>query len=181
MSTSVAHAFSFLIEAAIGLYLVAVLLRLLLEWVRADYYNPLCQFLLTVTEPLAAPLARAFPRVGRLNTAVLLLLLLLQFIQTLLIQLLAGHGPDLLPVLLSTPLRLLRMLLVLYLFLIIAQVILSWVGQTMRHPILPLIWQLTEPVLRPIRSVLPAIAGFDLSPLVAILGIQFLLILLGLR
>jgi len=63
--------------------------------------------------------------------------------------------------------------------LIIVAVILSWVGQGFRHPIVPLVFQLTDPVLAPIRRVLPALGGFDLSPLVALIGIQFLLILLG--
>jgi YggT family protein len=66
-----------------------------------------------------------------------------------------------------------------YFFLIIVTVILSWVGAGSRHPIVPLIHQLTEPVLRPFRKLIPPIAGFDLSPLFALIALRFLLLLLG--
>ena len=69
--------------------------------------------------------------------------------------------------------------LVTYFFLIIAAAILSWVGGSMRHPFIPLVYQLTEPVMRPIRKIIPPIAGIDLSPLFALIGIRFLLLLLG--
>jgi YggT family protein len=74
---------------------------------------------------------------------------------------------------------LLATLLWTYFFLIIVMVILSWVGQRLRHPAIPLVYQLTEPVLAPIRKVIPAVAGFDLSPLFALIAIRFLLLLLG--
>ncbi len=74
---------------------------------------------------------------------------------------------------------LVAMLLWTYFILILVMVVLSWVGQRMRHPIIPLIYQLTEPVLRPIRKFIPPIAGIDLSPLFALIVIRFLLILLG--
>jgi YggT family protein len=72
------------------------------------------------------------------------------------------------------------MLLVFYMIMILIGVILSWVGQGVRHPLIPLVYQLVDPVLAPIRRVLPDLGGIDLSPLVAIIGIQFLIILLGL-
>jgi YggT family protein len=66
-----------------------------------------------------------------------------------------------------------------YFFLIIASVILSWVGARMRHPVVPLVYQMTEPVLLPFRKVIPSIAGIDLSPLFALIVIRFLLLLIG--
>ena len=75
--------------------------------------------------------------------------------------------------------KLIMTLLMTYFFLIIASVILSWVGQRMRHPIIPLVYQLTEPVLKPFRKFIPPIAGIDLSPLFALIAIRFLILLLG--
>ncbi len=75
--------------------------------------------------------------------------------------------------------KLLLTLLMTYFFLIIAAVILSWLGQGLRHPFVPLLYQLTEPVLRPIRKIIPPIAGIDLSPLFALIAIRFLVLLLG--
>ncbi|MFU8833194.1 MAG: YggT family protein [Wenzhouxiangella sp.] len=172
-------AFAFLIETLIHLYLVVLMLRLLLEAIRADFYNPICQVLIKATDPVVRPLGKLLPQVGRINTAGLLALYLIQLASLFILALLGGLPFD--PILLAVlaVLRLVRLLLVLYLVLILAGVILSWVGQNFRHPIVPLIFQLTDPVLAPIRRILPPLGGFDLSPLVAIIGIQFLIILLG--
>jgi YggT family protein len=181
MGGSVGNAFAFLIETLFSLYIAALMLRTLLEAVGADYYNPVCQVLLRVTEPLVGPLGKVIPRLGRLNTAALVALLVLQTIAVIIVAAVSGWSVDPLQAVIVAVFRLIRMLLVMYLVLIIAEVILSWVGGGMRHPIIPLIYQLTRPVLEPIRRVVPTIAGLDLSPLVAIIGIQFLMILIGVR
>ncbi|MEE4638131.1 MAG: YggT family protein [Wenzhouxiangella sp.] len=172
-------AFSFLIETVIHLYLVVVLLRILLEAARADFYNPIVQLLVRLTDPLLRPLGKLIPNVGRLNLSAVVLLYVLQLIGLLILMLLSGRSPDPLVLALLTVMRLVRMVLVLYMILILVGVVLSWVGHGVRHPIVPLVYQLTEPVLAPIRRVLPSLGGLDLSPLVAIIGIQFLIILLG--
>lgn len=179
MPGTAGDAFSFLVETLFRLYLAALMLRILLEAVRADYYNPVSQVLLQITQPLVGPLTRVVPRFGRLNTAAIILLYVLKVVSIFAVALLAGMVPHPLHVAVAAVFALVRMLLVMYLVLIIVQVILSWVGQSVRHPIIPLIFQLTEPVLAPIRRVIPTIAGLDLSPLVAIIAIQFLIILLG--
>ncbi|NBB93657.1 MAG: YggT family protein [Gammaproteobacteria bacterium] len=173
------QAFAFLIETIFQLYLAALMLRVLLEALRADYYNPVCQALMKVTDPLVRPLAKVLPRVGSVSLAGIAWLYILELVLLVILAAIGGWAIDWTVLLLLAVLRLLRMLLVLYLVLIIVNVILSWVGQGFRHPIVPLIYQLTEPVLAPIRRVLPALGGFDLSPLVAIIAIQFLIILLG--
>ncbi|MDT8437650.1 MAG: YggT family protein [Wenzhouxiangellaceae bacterium] len=181
MGGSIGNAFSFLVETLFSLYIAALLLRVLLELVGADYYNPVSQVLVRISEPLTGPLSKLIPRFGRLNTAAVVLLFVLQTVSVIVTLALSGYAIDPLQALLLAGLRLLRMLLVMYMVLIIAEVILSWVGGGVRHPIIPLIYQLTQPVLTPIRRVLPSLGGLDLSPLVAIIGIQFLMILIGLR
>ncbi|MDX1625866.1 MAG: YggT family protein [Wenzhouxiangellaceae bacterium] len=181
MGGSVGNAFAFLVETLFSLYIAALMLRVLLEAVGADYYNPVCQALILVTEPLVGPLSRLIPRIGRFNTAAVVLLWVLQTVSVLVVMSLSGYAVDPLQAMVLSVFRLVRMLLVMYLVLIIAEVILSWVGGAMRHPIIPLIYQLTQPVLAPIRRVLPTLGGLDLSPLVAIIGIQFLMILIGVR
>jgi len=181
MGGSVGNAFGFLVETLFSLYIAALMLRVLLEAVGADYYNPVSQVLLKVTQPLVGPLARIIPRLGRFNSAAVVLLVIIQTISVVLVMAISGFAADPLQALMLALFRLIRMLLVMYMVLIIAEVILSWVGGAMRHPIIPLIYQLTRPVLQPIRHVLPTIAGLDLSPLVAIIAIQFLMILIGVR
>ena len=175
------QAFRFLISTLVNLYLVLVLLRILLEAVRADFYNPICQLLIKFTDPLVRPLSKLLPPVGRINLAAVVILYLVQLAGLFALALIASGQPEPMLLALFAAVSLVRLLLALYLVLIFAGVILSWVGQGFRHPIVPLIYQLTDPVLAPIRRVLPAMGGFDLSPLVAIIGIQFLMILLGLR
>ena len=174
----VGNAFSFLVEAVFQLFMVAVMLRVLLEALAADYYNPISQVLIRVTDPLIAPLRRILPNAGRVSLAGIVVLLALQIVMLLVLAAIAGFRIDIGVLLVTAVIDLVRMLLVLYLVLIIVGVILSWFAAHLRHPIIPVIWQLTDPVLRPIRRVIPDLGGLDLSPLIAIIGINFLLILL---
>jgi YggT family protein len=174
-----ANALSYLVGTLVDLYVAAVLLRLLLQWVRADFYNPVCQFLVKITNPALVPLRRFVPSFGRLDTASVLLMYVLELLGTWLVSQFGSAGMQWQQIVLFAAAKLLLTLLMTYFFLIIAAVILSWLGQGLRHPFVPLLYQLTEPVLRPIRKVIPPIAGIDLSPLFALIAIRFLVLLLG--
>jgi len=173
------NALTYLIGTLIDLYVAAVLLRLLLQWVRADFYNPLSQFLIRLTNPALVPLRRLIPSIGRLDTASVVLMLLLEIVAVALVSKIASQDLNLQQVIAYSVIKLLMTLLMTYFFLIIVSVVLSWLGRGVRHPFVPLVYQLTEPVLRPIRKVIPPIAGIDLSPLFALIGIRFLILLLG--
>lgn len=179
MNGSGINAASYLVGTLIDLYVGAVLLRLLLQWVRADFYNPLSQFLIKVTNPVLVPLRRLVPSVGRLDTASVVLMLLLEFLGIWLVSLIGSQTIPWQQIVTFGVLKLLMTLLMTYFFLIIISVILSWLGQGLRHPFIPLVYQLTEPVLRPFRKVIPPIAGIDLSPMFALITIRFLMLLLG--
>lgn len=174
-----ANAFAYLVGALLDLFITAVMLRLLLQWVRADFYNPVCQFLVKVTDPALLPLRQVIPAIGRLDTAAVVLMLALEFAGVWFASSISSSPLAPLRILAFSVSKLLATLLMTYFFLIIAAVILSWVGSNLRHPIIPLVYQLTEPVMRPIRRIIPPIAGIDLSPLFALIGIRFLLLLLG--
>ena len=179
MNGSTTNALTYLVGTLIDLYIAAVLLRLLLQWVRADFYNPLCQFLVKVTNPLLVPLRRVIPSIGRLDTAAVVLMLLLEVIGVWLVSRIGSVALGWLHLLAFSVTKLLMTVLMTYFFLIIVSVILSWLGRGIRHPFVPLVYQLTEPVLRPFRKVIPPIAGIDLSPLFALIAIRFLILLLG--
>lgn len=179
MSGSPYQAVSYLIGTLIDLYVAAILLRVLLQWARADFYNPLCQFLVKVTNPVVVPFRRLIPAIGPIDTGSIVVMLLLQAIGVFLITTLGAVEMSPAQVLIYSGIKLLMMVLLTYLVLIIVSVILSWFGGRARHPIVPLIYQLTEPVLRPFRKVIPPIAGIDLSPLFALIAIRFLMLLLG--
>jgi YggT family protein len=152
---------------------------LLLQWVRADFYNPICQFLIRITKPLLVPLRRVIPSIGRLDTASVVLMLVLEVAGVWLVTQIAPVSMQPVQLLVYSLLKLLATLLMMYFVLIIAHVILSWVGRGAQHPIIPLIYQLTEPVLLPFRKAIPPIAGIDLSPLFALIAVRFLLLLIG--
>lgn len=172
-------AFTYLIGTLIDLYVVAVLLRLLLQWVRADFYNPVCQFLVRITNPLVVPLRRAIPSIGRLDTASVVLMLALEAAGVWVITRITPIVMAWPHILAYTLTKLAVTVLMTYFVLIIAAVVMSWIGARARHPIIPLLYQLTEPVMRPFRKLIPPISGIDLSPLFALIAIRFVLLLLG--
>ena len=169
----------YLISTITDLYVSAILLRLLLQWVRADFYNPLSQFLVKVTNPVLVPARRLIPSIGKLDSASVVVMLLLELAQLAIISQLSPSEFEIQFLLLFAVRKLLFTLLMTYFVLIIARVIVSWVANQSRHPLIPLIYQLTEPVLRPFSKLVPPLGGVDLSPLFALIALRFLLLLLG--
>ncbi len=175
------QAFLYLFDTIIQLFALLILLRILLQLVRADYYNTLVQIIVRFTDPVLKPLRKLIPSIGRMDMAGVVCFVALQAL-ALVLRLVANQAE--LPwqaIIYLAVQRSVQTVLMTYMVLIIANVLISLFGQRARHPIIPLIYQLTEPVLGRIRKVIPPIAGLDLSPLVAIIGIQFLMILIGWR
>lgn len=168
----------FLINTLIGLYILAVMLRFLLQWSRADFYNPVSQFLVTITQPALRPLRMIFPTVRGADLAAVALLIILQMLSLGIAYMLRGIPLQLAPLFVLAISELVRLLLNIYLIAIIAQAVLSWVNPGTYNPVIGLLYSLTEPVLRPARRLLPPISGLDLSPLIVVIGIQLLRMLL---
>lgn len=173
------NALTFIIRTLVDLYIITFVLRLILQWVRADFSNPLTQFVLKVTNPLVIPLRRMVPPARGLDTATLIIVLLLELIVTLgLIKLTCAGNPDVIQLVSLTVLRLIYLILRIYLFVILIYVILSWISPGGYHPVAHLLHMIAEPVLRPFRNFIPLIGGIDLSPLFALIAIQALTMLL---
>ena len=172
------HAGQFLIQLGFGCYILAVLLRFLLQWARADFYNPLVQVLVKLTNPPLLPLRRYIPGYRGLDMAAVVLMLLLQLVELLLVIWLFGQPVTLSGLLVSALAELLGLLLTVLLWAVIIQAILSWFNPDVRQPAVRLLYQLTEPVLRPARRLLPPVSGLDLSPLLVIIVLQLGRILL---
>jgi len=163
---------AFLVDTLFSLYIMAVMLRFLLQWARADFYNPLSQFLVRITQPLLAPFRRLIPGWGGIDLSALVLMILLQMLSLAALMVIAGVTPRVDYLLLRTPAELISLLLNLYLVAIVVRAILSWISPDDYNPATTVLLSLTEPVIRPIRSVLPPVGGVDLSPLAAIIAIQ---------
>lgn len=173
-SSYLTNPLAFLVEVIFGLYALVVLLRFLLQWVRADFYNPVSQFIVKVTTPVLNPLRRVIPGIGGKDVASLVLAWLVTSIQLFLIFLIQGSGPQVLgAVLLAIP-EVVELLINIFLFGILIQVIISWINPGSYNPAVSVIYSLTEPLLAPARRVIPPIGGIDLSPIVVMVGLTLL-------
>jgi YggT family protein len=160
----------YILQTIGSLYLLIVLLRFILQLVRADFYNPLSQFIVRATHPLLKPLRKVIPSFAGLDLASLVLAILVQLVLMALVLMLMGYGLD-------NPLQLLiwsiigvtALFIRVFFFALIISVILSWVAQGSHNPAAELINQICEPLLVPIRRILPSLGGLDLSPIVAFL------------
>jgi YggT family protein len=160
----------YILQTIGSLYLLIVLLRFILQLVKADFYNPLSQFIVRATHPLLKPLRKVIPSFAGLDLASLVLAILVQLVLMALVLMLMGYGLD-------NPLQLLiwsiigvtALFIKVFFFALIISVILSWVAQGSHNPAAELINQICEPLLAPIRRILPSLGGLDLSPIVAFL------------
>jgi YggT family protein len=160
----------YILQTIGSLYLLIVLLRFILQLVKADFYNPLCQFIVRATHPLLKPLRKVIPSFAGLDIASLVLAILVQLVLMALVLLLMGNGiGDPLLLLVWSIIGVTALFLKVFFFALIISVILSWVAQGSRNPAAELVSQICEPLLAPIRRVLPGMGGLDLSPIVAFL------------
>lgn len=169
---------AFLVSTLFSLYILAVMLRFLLQLTRADFYNPLSQFVVKITTPVLRPLRRIIPGWGGVDVAALVLMLALQMLSVWLVFLLSGHAIGPVTLLVVALAQLVDLTFNVFIFAILIQAILSWITPGTYNPVTSVLFSLTEPLLRPVRRRLPPIAGFDLSPLVVILGLQVIRMLI---
>lgn len=165
----------FLINTVTSLYLIAVVLRGILQASRADFYNPISQVIVQLTRPPLTMLQRLIPTGKRFDPSVILLAVFVQAAAISLLLLTAGYSPP-------NPLTLgvwsligvASLVVSTYLFAILAMIVVSWVAPDSRSPAVYLLYQITEPVMSPVRSIIPNIGPLDLSPIAIFVVIQLL-------
>jgi|HubBroStandDraft_4_1064222.scaffolds.fasta_scaffold17021_5 YggT family protein len=168
----------YILQSLMTLALFVVLLRLLLQWARADFRNPICQAIVRLTNPLIVPLRRILPPIGKVDTASVVAVILVAIVEVVILTSLAGATLDPLFVLRAAALEIAHAVLWLYFYAIFLYALISIVAPGGYTPLHSLLTALCEPVLRPIRRVIPPLGGIDLSPLWACILIQAILILL---
>ena len=168
----------FLIQVLFGAYTLVVMLRFLLQLVRADFYNPVSQFIVKATSPLLTPLRRLIPSLAGVDTASLVLMWLVKWVELTLVLLVSGGAFNLLAPLAWAIPELVGLALDVFLYAILIQVILSWVSPGGYNPVIGLIDRLTAPLLRPAQRLIPPVGGLDLSPMVVMIGLVLLKMLL---
>ncbi|WP_460149802.1 YggT family protein [Pseudomonas sp. S3_A03] len=164
----------FIIQTLGSLYLLIVLMRFILQLVRANFYNPLCQFAVKATQPLLKPLRRIVPSMFGLDMSSLVLALLLQILLFVVVLMLNGYQAFTVLLLPWALIGIFSLFLKIIFWSMIISVILSWVAPGSRSPGAELVYQITEPVLAPFRRLIPNLGGLDISPIFAFIAIQLI-------
>ena len=164
----------FVIQTLGSLYLLIVLMRFILQLVRANFYNPLCQFAVKATQPLLKPLRRVIPSMFGLDMSSLVLALIVQMVLFAVILLLSGYKVDVLFLVPWGLIGIFALFLKILFWAMIISVILSWVAPGSHNPGAELVQQITEPVLAPFRRIIPNLGGLDISPIFAFIALQLL-------
>ena len=162
----------FLVGTVANLYLAALLLRFIMQWVRASYRNPLAQIVQRLTSPVVVPARRVFPSIAGIDVPTLIVLIALEGVVTYVLIAIVGYTVSIPTLLLLILLRLVALTLWLYTVALLIYVLLSWFGDRGGNLMGNALAEIVEPVLRPVRRLLPPIAGLDLSPLLVMLVFQ---------
>jgi len=169
----------YLVETAASLYLILIILRGMLQTARADFYNPISQFVVRATNGPLALLHRVIPNMRRVDPALWLLALLIQAVAISATLLLAGFGlPNILLLLVWSAIGVIGLLVNAYLIAMVIMIVVSWVAPGSRHPAIVLTYQVTEPVMAPVRRMLPDMGGLDFSPILVFIVINIIQIAL---
>ncbi|MDB6442176.1 MULTISPECIES: YggT family protein [Pseudomonas] len=158
-----------------SLYLLIVLMRFVLQLVRANFYNPLCQFVVKATQPLLKPLRRIIPSLFGLDMSSLVLAILLQMaLMALTLLLTYGTTGNPLQLLIWSIIGVTALFLKIFFFALIISVILSWVAPGSHNPGAELVNQICEPALAPFRRIVPNLGGLDISPILAFMVLKLI-------
>ena len=173
--SQLSQALILIIQTLGSLYLLIVLLRFILQLVRADFYNPLSQFIVKATHPLLRPLRRVIPSIGNLDLSSLVLALIVQvLLMAAILMLTYGGIGNLLQLLVWAIIGITGLFLNIFFYALIISVILSWVAPGSHNPGAELVNQICEPALAPFRKILPNLGGLDISPILAFMVLKLL-------
>lgn len=169
----------YLVETIASLYLILVVLRGILQGSGANFYNPISQFIAGATNPPLKVLRKLIPAGRRLDASVVVLALLVQALALSAVLMLSGFmPPSILTVAIWSLIGVAALLVNTYLVALIVMIVVSWVAPGSRHPAISLLYQITQPVMTPVRALLPNMGGLDFSPLLLFIVINIIQIAL---
>ena len=166
---------TFLVDTVFGLYILAVLLRFLFQLLKADFYNPVSQFLVKITNPPLVRMRRFIPGFWGIDLAAVVLLLVLECAKLGLTAMMLGHVPGVGGLMLLALASLLKTATYVFIVAIFIRVILSWVNPNAFNPVVRLLYSFTEPIMAPARRLIPAMGGLDLSPIIVFIALTLFL------
>jgi len=160
------------VDSLSSLYIMAVLLRFLLQWCGTSFYNPIAQLLLKITHPPLRILRRFIPPIGRIDTSSLVLVLALQMLANFVILILKGVTVNIGALAILSMTDVVALLLNIFIFAVFARALLSWINPGAYDSASSMLASLTDPLLTLCRKFIPDVGGIDLSPLAALLFLQ---------
>ena len=166
--------FLFLIETLFDLYIILLMLRFILQQVRADFYNPVSQFIVKATSPVLNPARKVIPGVGGIDLATIIVIVVFIALKIFIIAMLAGYSPTFVALLITGIRDFITLTLNIFIFAIIIHAVLSWINPDPYNPVSGILFSITRPVLEPFRRVIKPIGGLDLTPLIALIALMFL-------
>ncbi len=185
MPGTIPQALHYIVDALSSLYLAVFLLRIGLPFLHADFHNPLAQGIFRLTAPLVIPMRRLVPPIGKLDSATVIVAFAIQYTSVLLVMLIYsgtlffGAGAAAGAIALTALVKLVMLSVNIFAFAIVIRVVLSWIAPGVHNPATAIISTLSEPVLRPLRRIIPSMGGFDLTPILATIGLLALNIVIG--
>jgi len=174
MGANTTNAVYFLVTTLFDIVIWLFLLRIVLQWVRADFYNPLSQVIWRTTRYPTDALRRYLPPWRNINVAAVITVVLITLLYMHVVSGILNLRLSRYPAMWYTLLKLATMTINLYTFSLFLQAILSWLGPGVNNPASNVLWSMNEPLLRPVRRFVPSVSGLDLSPLIVILVLQVL-------
>lgn len=190
MANPALNAIGFILGILFNLYATVVAVRFVMQVVHADYYNPLAQAVVKITDPLLVPMRRLIPSIKRYDTASLVLVFAILLLKIMVFKVLSlGGVPALGQVANVSNLPIVKMILLslldvvhlffnVFIYALIIQAILSWIPGAGGNPVQSLVSSISEPVLRPLRNLIPPLGGIDLTVFFTIIGLFALRIFL---
>ncbi|HIG64151.1 MAG TPA: YggT family protein [Methyloprofundus sp.] len=168
----------FLLDTVFSFYILAVVLRFLLQWVGGDFYNPISQFLVKITHPPLKILRRYIPAVGKVDTSSVVFVIALQMLSDLITLTLKGIPFSFAALTLLSVSQLISLVINVFVFAVFARALLSWINPGTFNAASNLLYSITEPLLVSCRRVVPDMGGVDLSPLIVLVGLQLVKMLI---
>lgn len=163
----------YIIDVVLGILLFMMIARLLLDYFRCDYYDPMCQAIVRITNPIAMIL-KSLPRIAGINSGILILGFLISFLKIGF----ASQFQLVLPAWLVVAFaNYISTVLTFVFWILLARVVMSWLNPSPKQPGVKLVYQITEPMMSAVRRLLPAMGGLDLSPILLFVGIHLLRLL----
>ncbi len=169
----------FIISTLFHLYAFALALRFILQWVRADFYNPLSQFIVKITKPVVNPARRLIPGYKGLDLGTLLVCYLVLALSQAIVQSLSGYTLTVMSVTIMAITELVSMMINVFFYAILVQALISWINPHGHNPIAQVLVSVTAPVLRPVQKFIPPLGGMDISPLFAMIGLKVIEMLIN--